>query len=206
MKRMLIAYMCTLLVVVMPATLSAEDWADVIKALDKSIAFVTGESGSCTAFVINTEKKYLLTAAHCFQKEIWVDRVAAKVISLDTKKDLMVLYAENLDPTRVALKLAAKNPERGQAVMSAGFGYALERPFFRQANVQDDQFMLPEQGVGGPYISVDSPFVGGQSGGPVVNIAGEVVCIVQRGDGGTTGLGVGAEIILERMGRFFGTK
>ena len=196
----------TMLFLLWAPPLYAEDWAAVIKALDKSITFVTGESGSCTAFVINTEKKYLLTAAHCFQKEIWVDRVLAKVISLDTKKDLMVLQAENLDPTRVALKLAAKNPERGQAVMSAGFGYALERAFFRQANVQDDQFMLPEQGVGGPYISVDSPFVGGQSGGPVVNLAGEVVCIVQRGDGGTTGLGVGAEIISERMGRFFGTK
>lgn len=203
--RLLLSVLGALAILGAPV-LHAEDWAGVIKALDKSIAYVQGESGACTAFVINVEKKYLLTAAHCHQKDIWVDRVQAKVISLDTKKDLMVLQAENLDPARVALKLAAKNPARGQAVMSAGFGYALERPFFRQANVQDDAFMLPEGGVGGPYISVDSSFVGGQSGGPVVNIAGEVVSIVQRGDGGTTGLGVGVEIIRERVGRFFNAK
>ncbi len=51
--------------------------------------------------------------------------------------------------------------------------------------------------------STDSPFVGGQSGGPVVNAAGELVLIVQRGDGGTTGLGVGVETIRARVGRFF---
>ena len=180
-----------------------EDWADLIKVLDKSIAFVESEQGSCTAFVINAEKKYLLTADHCFGKEIWADRVRAKVISRDSKKDLMVIEAEHLDPAKVALKLAATNPVRGQAVMSVGYGYALERPFFRQSNVQDDQFMMPEAGVGGPYISVDSPFVGGQSGGPVVDVKGAVVSIVQRGDGGTTGLGVGADIIRGRMGRFF---
>lgn len=57
---------------------------------------------------------------------------------------------------------------------------------------------------GGPFISTDSPFVGGQSGGPVVDDEGAVVMIVQRGDGGTTGLGVGAETIKRCVGRFFG--
>lgn len=189
------------------APLRAADWTDVVKTLEQSIVYLQGDSGACTAFVINTEKKYLLTAAHCFQKEmIWVDRVLAKVIALDSKKDLMVIYAEHLDPSRPALKLAAANPERGQEVMSAGYGYALERPFFRRAHVQDDQLMIPQDGIGGPFISVDSPFIGGQSGGPVVNQAGDVVSIVQRGDSGSTGLGVGAVIIREVMGRFFGGK
>jgi S1-C subfamily serine protease len=61
--------------------------------------------------------------------------------------------------------------------------------------------MIPN--VGGPFISTDASFVGGQSGGPVVDINGNVVSIVQRGDDGTTGMGVGVEIIRERMGRFF---
>ena len=90
--------------------------------------------------------------------------------------------------------------------MSVGFGFALERPFFRQAHVQDDAMKMP--GVdGGPFVSTDSPFVGGQSGGPVVNINGQIVAIVQRADSGTTGLGVGAETIRQYVGRFFeGTK
>lgn len=202
MRRHLLAIAAAL--AIFSPSLHATDWASVVKTVEKSIVYLEGTDGACTAFVINQEKHYLLTAAHCFSKEIWVDRVAGKVISLDTKKDLMVVEAKDLDPARPALKLAPKNPERGQEVMSAGFGFALERPFYRQAHVQDDAFMYPEAGVGGPYISVDAPFVGGQSGGPVVNAAIEIVSIVQRGDGGTTGIGVGADIIRERVGRFFG--
>lgn len=190
-----------------PAELGATDWSVVIAALEKSIVWVeVGNEGACTGFVIDAARHYVMTAAHCAPSEhdvLWVDRVPAKVISKDTKKDLLVVEVKDLDPIHPALKLAAKNPVLGQELMSAGFGYALERPFFRQAHVQDDALTIPSNGVGGPYISTDAPFVGGQSGGPVVNVAGEVVMIVQRGDNGTTGMGVGVEIIRERMGRFF---
>ena len=110
---------------------------------------------------------------------LWADYVPAKVIMLDSQRDLMVIEAKDLDPARPALKLAAKNPVIGQEVMSIGFGYALERPFFRQAHIQDDKMALP--GVsGGPFVSTDSSFVGGQSGGPVVDTAGDVVLIDRK--------------------------
>ena len=189
---------------------SATDWSLVIADVEKALVWVeVGDTGGCSGFVIDTTRKYVITAQHCQPREhdglLWIDRVPAKVISRDSKKDLLVVVVEHLNPLRTALKLAAKNPVRGQEVMSAGFGYALERPFFRKASIQDDQLTIPEAGIGGPYISTDAPFVGGQSGGPVVDINGYVVAIVQRGDSGTTGMGVGAEIIRERMGRFFGT-
>lgn len=197
-----------LLLVLHPRYVIAADWAEVIKRVETSVVFAQiGEQGGCTAFVISKERKYLLTAAHCYPGSsgvLWVGLVPARVVALDSKKDLMVVEAKDLDPSFAALTLASKNPERGQEVMSAGYGYALERPFFRQAHIQDDKFMMPEAGVGGPYLSTDAPFVGGQSGGPLLNASGEVVGIVQRGDGGTTGIGVGADIIRERVGRFFG--
>jgi len=206
MRRLGLVFIAVL--AVMAPTVHATDWADVVKRVEASVVWAqVGEEGGCTAFVINQEKHYLMTAAHCYagaSGTLWVDRVPSRVVSLDSKKDLMVVEAKDLDPSRPALRLASKNPERGQEVMSIGYGYALERPFFRQAHVQDDALMIPDAGIGGPYISTDSSFVPGQSGGPVVNAAGEIVAIVQRGDGGTTGLGVGAEIIRERMGRFFG--
>lgn len=188
------------------ASVRATDWSEAIKTVEKSILWgnIDGEGG-CTAFIINQEKHYLLTAAHCYPGKgtFWADSVATRVVAYDQKKDLMVLEAKDIDPTRPALRLAEKNPVRGEEVMSCGYGFALERPFFRQAHVQDDQLNIPEGGVGGPFISTDSPFVGGQSGGPVINIKGEVVAIVQRGDSGSTGLGTGAELIRERVGRFF---
>jgi S1-C subfamily serine protease len=187
-------------------TLKANDWSNVIKQVEPSILWLNIDGqGGCTGFIINQEKHYVMTAAHCYAEKgvLWADSVPTRVIALDLKKDLMVLEAKDIDASRPALKLAEKNPSRGEDVMSCGYGFALERPFFRQAHVQDDQLSIPENGVGGPYISTDSPFVGGQSGGPVVNIKGEVVAIVQRGDGGSTGLGTGAELIRARLGRFF---
>lgn len=186
--------------------LRASDWAATVKQVEASIVFVAiGEDGGCTAFVINQQKHYLLTAAHCFpdkDESLWADHVEAKVIYLNQHKDLMILEAKDLDPSRPALRLALKNPARGQEVMSVGFGYALERPFFRQARVQDDAMVIPEDGLVGPYISTDAPFVEGQSGGPVVNALGEVVAVVQRSDAGTTGLGLGVEAVRAQVGRF----
>lgn len=187
-------------------TLHAADWSGTVKQVEKSIVFLqVGSDGGCTAFVINQEKHYLLTAGHCYGDDHtdWADGVPTDVIYLDNKRDLMVLQAKNIDPTKAALHLAAKNPAIGEEVMSAGYGYALERPFFRQAHIQDNAMKLPDVD-GGPFISTDTAFVPGQSGGPVVNNAGEVVMIVQRGDGGTTGLGIGVETIRQYVGRFFG--
>lgn len=208
MLRRLAVLLVSVSVLLAGRPLGASDWAEVIRTVELSLVWVeVGDHGACTGFVIDQTRHYIMTAAHCAPTEparLWVDRVPATIVSRDTKKDLLVVEAPHLNPARPALRLAAKNPERGQEVMSAGFGYALERPFFRLAHVQDDALTIPDSGIGGPYISTDAPFVNGQSGGPVVNLAGEVVCIVQRGDGGTTGLGVGAELIRERMGRFFG--
>lgn len=208
MKRVLVSL--SMVAAVFSGLVHATDWTVVVKQVEPSILWANiNLEGGCTAFIINQEKHYLLTAAHCFagqQGTVYADSIPTRVVVLDQKKDLMVLEAKDIDPSRPALKLATKNPERGSEVMSVGYGFALERPFFRQAHVQDDKTMIPEDGIGGPFISTDSSFVGGQSGGPIVNGLGEVVAIVQRGDGGTTGLGVGAETIRERVGRFFGSK
>jgi hypothetical protein len=187
--------------------LHADQWTDTVKKAQNAVLYVETDEGSCTAFVINATEKYAMSAAHCYsEKVMWVDRVLANVVSLDTKKDLMVVRVPNLDPTKTELKLAAKNPEIRQDVMSVGFGFGLERPFFKTARVADTAVMIPENGIGGPFIGVDASYTGGQSGGPVVDINGDVVSIVQRGDGGTLGIGVGADIIRERMGRFFHLK
>jgi len=205
MRRFVLSLLTMILLVVTPIT--ATDWAAVVKQVERSVVFAAvGQEGGCTAFVIDQQKHLLLTAGHCYPAEhgiLWVDNVPARIVLLDPKRDLMVVEAKDIDPDRPALKLAAKNPVIGQEVMSVGFGYALERPFFRQAHVQDDKMALPSVD-GGPFISTDTAFVGGQSGGPVVDATGAVVMIVQRGDGGTTGLGVGAETLRLYVGRFFG--
>lgn len=196
-----------LLLVVFSFPTKAEDWTGLVNQVLKSVVYVESAEGACTGWVIDTERKYVMTAEHCDSQDskVWVDRVLGTVVSKDTKKDLMVFEVKNLDPTRPALKLASKDPEIGQEVMSIGYGMALERPFFRKAMISDTATQIPEGGIGGPFIAIDAAFVGGQSGGPVINHNGEVVMIVQRASN-TTGIGVGADMIRERMGRFFGKK
>ena len=186
----------------------AADWTPIADKLSKSVVYIETKRGSCTGFVIHSDVKkkdepdsdYILTAAHCEGDEMFADQTVAKVIWKDTKKDLMVLQVEDLN--RPALKLAQDNPKIGDEVASLGYGWGLERPMFRTAHVSDDDTYIPEDGIGGPFIVIDAQFVPGQSGGPCINTQGEVALIVQRG-GGAVGIGVGAEVIRSKTGKFW---
>jgi S1-C subfamily serine protease len=207
MRRSVSFWTMTFLVGYSLLTFAAE-WSPIAGKLSKSVVYIENTHGSCTGFVINADvkvkneddKDYVLTAAHCDGPELYADQAVAKVVFKDTKKDLMVLETANLD--RPALHLANDNPKIGEEVASLGYGWGLERPMFRTAHVSDDNTYIPEDGIGGPFIVIDAAFVGGQSGGPVINIAGEVALIVQRGGQGV-GIGVGAEVIKSKVGRYF---
>jgi S1-C subfamily serine protease len=192
-----------LAVLIHMAVLHAADWSRTAETLAKSVVYIETKSGSCTGFVIDADVKgdldYVMTAAHCDGPEMYADQTLAKVVWKDTKKDLMVLEVDDLG--RPALVIAKDNPKRGQEVMSFGYGYGLERPMLRVTHIADDATYIPEGGIGGPLLVTDAAFVSGQSGGPVVNEAGEVVMMVQRGSG-TVGMGVGAETIRSKAGRY----
>lgn len=183
----------------------AQDWTIAIKKVQNAIVRVETDEGSCTGFVVNKLKQHVQTVAHCYGDRIWVDSVVGVVVSKDVKQDLMLLKVEDLDPDLEQLVLAKEEPAIGQRVISAGFGYGLERPFFRMAMVSDNAMLIPDSGQSGPFIAVDSGFIAGQSGGPVVNVDGEVVSIVQRASD-KLGIGVGSKIIRSRMGRFWAVK
>jgi hypothetical protein len=112
------------------------------------------------------------------------------------------MVLEVADLARPALRLAKNNPKIGDEVASLGYGWGLERPMFRTTHISDDETYIHEDGIGGPFMVTDDVFVGGQSGGPAINHAGEVVMIVQRGGGGV-GMGVGAEMLRAKVGRYF---
>lgn len=201
--RVLVALSFCALLLVPSATLTAapDPWPGVVTHVQKALVSVESNDGSCSGSVIDTVRKYVLTAAHCDGAELYADRVVAHVLAKDTHEDLLILRVEDLDPTRTALTLAVKNPAIQQQVLACGFGYALERPFWRSSRIADNATVIP--GLAQTYIATDATFQPGQSGGPVVNDRGEIVAIVQRGDSATMGVGVGAEMIRERVGRFF---
>lgn len=191
-----------------PYAIRAADWSALVKDLSKSVVTIERDDAgtSCTGFVINSKARrdendvdFVLTANHCFAEKLFADQAEAKVIARNTDKDLLVLAIE--DSGRPALKLAADNPKVGEDVASFGYGMGLEKPLFRIAHVSAETY-IPYEGIGGPLFFVDGAFVGGQSGGCVVNTSGEVVMMVQRSST-SVGIGVGAEIIRQKVGRYW---
>ena len=182
---------------------AASVWTPIASQLELSVVRIDvhregSRSGHCTGFVINAEKNYVLTAAHCDGEKLLVDGAPAYRIFIEEQKDIMVLQVPGVEGG-VAVTLAKRDPKRGDEVASFGYGLGLEDPVFRIAHVSNTGLNI--EGLSGPFILVDSAFVGGQSGGPVVNTRGEVVMIVQRGSDGF-GLGIGVEIIRSKIRRY----
>jgi serine protease Do len=184
------------------------DWSLLVKDLTKSVVTIERDSSgtSCTGFIINGKVKkdeetltYVATAAHCEAAKLWADQAEARVVAKNTEKDLLVLAVDHLD--KPAMRLAQDSPKVGDQVASFGYGMGLEKPLFRIAHVSAETY-IPYEGIGGPLFFVDGGFVGGQSGGPVINAAGEVVMMVQRSSA-TTGIGVGAETLRQKIGRYW---
>lgn len=202
MKRVIASVAAFAFFVVAPL-LGVSKWTPVADKLDESVYFLevlqgTEVQGSCTAFMIDNSKHYVMTAAHCDGEKILIDGTATYRVFKDERKDLMVLRAMGVDGPNV--KLAASDPSRGDEVASMGFGAGLEDPMFRIAHVSNVRMDI--EGLSGPFVMIDAGFVGGQSGGPVVNENGELVMIVQRGND-SIGIGVGVEIIKDRAGKYF---
>lgn len=206
MKR-LISVAALLLAFVVAPIAATSTWNPIALKVQKSISYLEGAEGSCTAWSINEAKDYVMTAAHCdmsnnTKDDFLVDNIPAKVVAKDAKKDLLVLEVKGIN--KPALHLAKSDPLIGDEIASYGYGLGLERPLFRVTHVSDTDLHINQDGLGGPYIVTDTDFIGGQSGGPVVNSDGDVVMIVQMGVKGL-GIGVGAETIKSKMGRYFET-
>jgi len=194
-------------VVMLSPALQAADWHTTAEKLSQSVVFVENENGSCTGFIINSEwtrdkdhpdSDLVMTAAHCNGPGLFVDNEVATVLWKDSKHDLMIVQID--DTGRPAISVAKANPVQGQEVVSYGYGAALSKPMFRLAHVSIVDITIPDVD-GGPFVMIDAGFVAGQSGGPVINDAGEVVSIVQRANG-LLGIGVGAEIIRDKARRY----
>jgi S1-C subfamily serine protease len=172
----------------------------VERSLSKSVVQL---SDNCSGFVINEADDYVLTARHCgpddVAKPVVVDLLPGRIVATDVHKDLLVVHVPGID--KPALRLATSDPRYGDVVASFGFGGGYERPMLRIARIANPKAIVPDAGPG-EWVMVDSGFVGGQSGGAVVNEAGEVVLMVQMSNA-YMGLGRSAEQIKDRVGKWF---
>lgn len=179
-------------------------WPVVADQAQKSIVFVEISKdnltkGSCSGFVINQMKGYVLTAGHCDGEVILVDGGRSVRVFKDERKDLMVLRSST---TRPEMRLAKQNSLRGEEIASMGFGMGLETPLFRIGHVSSNKLEIDD--LSGPFLMTDISQVHGMSGGPIFNQIGEVVSIVQRTSPEEGfGIGVTLDVLKDKVGRFF---
>jgi S1-C subfamily serine protease len=186
---------------------------ELYKQTLRSTGMVLTAKGSGTGWVIDREKKLLITNHHVvspdgkavadevlvlfpdYQKDRVVLQIEAyfeapgkpkgrpvrgKVVDSDARRDLAVIQLEELPPSMGELKLAADSPEPGDRLHSIGNpgvsrGLWVYTPGVVRTVVQRQITYKGGQTVHARVIETTSPINPGDSGGPVVNDAGELV-------------------------------
>lgn len=190
MKRTILT---TLLAVALLASnaLCVGKWTSITEKVEKSLYRITmtisDEEGmkypsACTGFSINEEDGLVSTAAHCLGEDEKADGQPAQVVFVNPTTDLMVLKVDKHKP---ALHPAMNQAQTGDDILAFGYGYGFMKPMARSGHVAIGDIVVNEIKAGEHFLVSDFAYVGGMSGGPVVNEDGDVVSVCQNGSENT---------------------
>ncbi len=153
--------------------------------LDAVVLLTTGPS-SCTGTIVEPSGT-VLTAYHCVanglrpEVELRDGRVLrGRTIAADPLHDLALVEVLEIGPDAAFLPLAAADPAQGSEV------WALGHPFASAATGQLDGTLKWSvsrgvvSAVGSSFIQTDAALNPGNSGGPLINGAGELIGVVSR--------------------------
>lgn len=143
----------------------------------------------CTAFPI--DKNLMLTANHCIHDEMAVDNAKIERVSkYDEYFDLaLILVQTDLSP----MKFRDEEVKVGEGLTGMGFANGWEVPILIAQTVSIPRHPW-DQGSTPMGLIVSPGYIGGMSGGPVIDKDGLVVGMCQRSGNGI-GYGVGTQII-----------
>lgn len=192
MKRLAASILLICILFVSPVL--GHDWSGVFDRVKQSVVQLFHDKGNCTAFSINQQSHYYLTAFHCLGNNMafWKESSTSsgmqhtfnvlRVMKMSKQLDLAVLEAEEGMPAL----LKGKMPREGAEVASIGYAFGEDRPYiFTQhvAHIKEAR----SYDILRKIIIKDQKDIGGMSGGPVVDIKGNVVSMVQFGAIGNGG-------------------
>jgi S1-C subfamily serine protease len=178
------------------AALPATDWQTVVKPLRHQVPRIEiqdGENkGVCSGVILNAAAGYVLTAGHCVDGKpadlsVTVNGNHADIVKVNKLLDLAVLKIESDD--EVTLPLAKEPAAVGSEIAVVGFmlgSKTLHVQFGRVAAIDTDEGALIVDGVVLP----------GDSGGALINGAGELVGMSNRYYRGTAiGMAVPVKVL-----------
>lgn len=163
---------------------------------------------SCSGFVINSVKEYILTAEHCHQAMslFQVDKKAAWAVLDNEQYDLMVMRVEGLH--KPALHPSQQVVEVGTPLAALGYAYGLNTSLLLSGSAARPSIFIPFF-PNLTWLAFDKPFIGGMSGGPIFDSQGDVVGIIQKsirmeeGGGDSIGLGQSIADIMAVTGKYW---
>ena len=173
--------------------------ARMVNRVSESVVRITGsysdehsEGYTCSGTVVH--KNMVLTAAHCLMHSLEVDDTPIRGLERsDSFFDLALLDVRTPKP---ALTLRAEPVEMFEPLIAIGHAYGWKK----LSALKQTPYLLnytPDLGPElelAPGIFVQGGFMGGMSGGPVVDRDGQMVMIIQRA-GEESGYGVSADTI-----------
>lgn len=148
----------------------------------------------CTGEVIAQDR--VLTAAHCLGDKMTSDGIGVdKVLAHDEYYDLALLKVQT--GSKPVVLFRHTDVKRFEALTAIGYGYGLTHltvlsthAFLIDISVWENEDGRP----GAPGLITQGGYIGGMSGGVVVDADGLVVSIVQQSNQGV-GYGVGIKLV-----------
>jgi hypothetical protein len=191
-----------------PAFADAKVYEQALQSTTWVLTKTAGKTSSGTGVLIDAEKKLVVTNFHVVgearnaivffpamkddkpvvTRKHYVDNVKTlglrgRVMAVDRKRDLALVQLDKLPEGAKAITLAADSPKPGEAVESVGNPGASDALWVYTSgtvrSVYKKQFRTGAGDHDFNVVETQSPINTGDSGGPVVNSAGELVAISQ---------------------------
>ena len=169
-------------------TVSTKSWEQTVAQVKRSVVRIAYEKlshageAACTAFVINSEKRYAMTATHCLHDTMFVDDKPAVAVFSVPALDVSIIEIRVFKPALVARTGKLKV---GEEVAALGYGYGMLHPLAVFGRVSTLDMVIDEPDAKGAFLTMDRPVIMGMSGGPIFDSDGRVVAVAQRSDNRT---------------------
>jgi S1-C subfamily serine protease len=189
-------------------TASSARYTDVYRQVETSVAQIQvigsgGTQSSGTGFVYDdrghlvTNEHVVADATRVFVRFPTAGWQRASVVGTDVYSDLAVIQIDQVPDEATPLAMVARDPPIGQEVIAIGTPFGLSGSVTAGIVSGVDRTLSAPNGFSIPdAIQTDAPVNPGNSGGPLVNLDGDVLGVINAGGGDNIGFAISGPLTL----------